>query len=144
MPEKAAEMNARLMELLDQLGAEPMRLNPRYPEPLPNKEKVPAVIAHEQTGNRVVFTCQDNGAKLDRAFLVYTVAKANGEWFRVPATVLPGMKVSAQLPAGTTHYFINLVDENNFFVCYPAIVDNENPSRRSGIRVAEKALTALP
>ncbi len=60
----------------------------------------------------------------------------------MPATVLPGMKVSAQLPAGTTHYFINLVDENNFFVCYPAIVDNENPSRRSGIRVAEKALTA--
>ena len=56
-----------------------------------------------------------------RANLIYTT---NGgdyyeEWFREPASLLPGLKISAQLPKGTTHYLINLIDENNFLVSYP-------------------------
>ena len=43
------------------------------------------------------------------------------EWFREPATLLPGGEISAQLPAGTTHYFINLIDSNNFLVSYPKV-----------------------
>ena len=43
------------------------------------------------------------------------------EWFRKPATLLPGNKISASLPKGTTHYVINLIDENNFLVSYPDV-----------------------
>ena len=56
-----------------------------------------------------------------RADLLYT---PNGgdrfeEWFRAPAKILPGGRVSAELPKDATHYLINLVDENNFLVSYP-------------------------
>ena len=60
-----------------------------------------------------------------RANLIYTL---NGgaryeEWFRKPATLMPGLKVSAVLPEGTTHYVINLIDENEFLVSYPEVQD---------------------
>jgi hypothetical protein len=45
------------------------------------------------------------------------------EWFRQPAELLPGAKVAAQLPTGATHYFINLIDENNFLKSYPEVMD---------------------
>jgi hypothetical protein len=43
------------------------------------------------------------------------------EWFRIPAEVIDDSKVVATLPAGTTHYFINLIDENNFLRSYPKL-----------------------
>lgn len=131
MPEKTAEMNVRLMDILDQMGAEHVYLNPRHPHPLENKEKAPNVVSHQQTGNKVVFTFRDNGAAVDRAFLIYTLDDSNGEWFRKSAAVRPDSRVSAQLPDGTTHFFIDLIDENNFFVCYPAILDRQNRSGRN-------------
>jgi hypothetical protein len=56
-----------------------------------------------------------------RADLLYT---SNGggrfeEWFRAPARILPGGKISAKLPKEATHYLINLIDENQFLVSYP-------------------------
>jgi hypothetical protein len=45
------------------------------------------------------------------------------EWFRQPATLLSDLKVAAQLPAGTTLYFINLIDANNFLRSYPEVMD---------------------
>ena len=58
-----------------------------------------------------------------RANLIYTL---NGktryeEWSRIPATVTDNSTVTAQLPKGTTHYVINLIDENNFLVSYPEV-----------------------
>jgi arylsulfatase A-like enzyme len=141
MPEKVEEMNAILMNSLDRMGAEPPYFNPLYPHSLENKEKAPDVISYIQTGSKVVFTYRDNGARVDRASLIYTLKDSNGEWFKGPATVLPDMKVAAELPAGTTHYFINLIDENNFFVCYPAIVDRNNPAKKN-VKYTERALKA--
>ena len=125
MPQEAAAMNQRLTDMLTEMKASYPYYNPAFKGVLPHKEKVPSVLSHRQNGNSVEFTYQENGARVVRANLIYTL---NGgaryeEWFRAPAEVFSGRKVSAQLPKGTTHYFINLIDENRFLVSYPEALD---------------------
>lgn len=81
------------------------------------------MLSHERNGNSVEYRYQENGAKLARAQLMYTFngGDSDEEWFRIPADVLPGNLVTATLPKGTTHYLINLIDENNFLVSYPYV-----------------------
>ncbi|MBK1855499.1 sulfatase [Verrucomicrobiaceae bacterium 5K15] len=124
MPEKAKAMNARLTELLTEMKASYPHYNPHYRATLPNKEKVPSVLSLKQSGDKVECVYQENGAELARADLIYTLNggdKHGEEWFRKAATVLAGNKISATLPKGTTHYVINLIDENNFLVSYPDV-----------------------
>jgi len=45
------------------------------------------------------------------------------------------------LPAGTTHYFINLIDENNFLVSFPEI-KNRKPTKKNKGKYSMDALTA--
>ena len=125
MPEKAQALNAKLTQVLTEMKASYPYYNPDFKHPLANKDKVCTILSHAQQGDRVEFTYQEHGAKVQRANLIYTL---NGghvyeEWFRQSATLMPGAKVSAQLPAGTTHYFINLIDENNFLKSYPEVKD---------------------
>lgn len=125
MPEKAKELNQRLTELLTEMKASYPYYNPAVKQKIPHKEQVPTVASHHQKGDAVEFTYQENGARVLRANLIYT---SNGgdkdeEWFRQSAQMIPGQKVAARLPAGATHYFINLVDENNFLVSYPTPID---------------------
>jgi arylsulfatase A-like enzyme len=125
MPEKAQALNAKLSEILTEMKASYPYYNPDFKHPLPNKDKVCTIKLHTQVGDRVEFTYQENGSKVVRANLIYTL---NGgtryeEWFRQPADLLGASKVSAQLPAGTTHYFINLIDEHNFLQSYPKVMD---------------------
>ena len=126
-PEKVQAMNEKLTEILTEMKASYPFYNPDCIGPLPNKEKTPTVLSCQQNGNAVEFSYQENGAKVVRADLIYTL---NGgtryeEWFRTPATVLFGKKVSADLPEGTTHYYINLIDENNFMRSYPEVGKKE-------------------
>lgn len=124
MPEKTKAMNAQLTEILAEMKASFPYYNPHCKK-LPKRVKVPTVISNSRAGDKVEFTYKENGAKVVRANLIYT--KNGGdpyeEWFREPATLLPGGKASAKLPKGTTHYLINLIDENNFLVSYPEISD---------------------
>jgi arylsulfatase A-like enzyme len=125
IPEKAQAMNARLTEILTEMNADSPYYNPDFKGNLPNKEAVPDVVSHEKKGRTVEFAYQENGAKVVRANLLYTLNGGDRyeEWFRTPATILSGMTVSAKLPEGTTHYVINLIDENNFLVSYPSMID---------------------
>ena len=125
MPEKARALDRKLSGLLTEMKASYPYYNPHYQYPLPNKEKVCTVLSHAREGDTVSFTYRENGAKVVRANVLYT---QNGghryeEWFRTPATLVPGIKVQASLPEGTTHYVINLVDENNFLRSYPEVQD---------------------
>jgi len=56
--------------------------------------------------------------------LMYTTSgkEKREEWYRAPAEI-KGERIHAKLPKGTTHYFFNLIDENNFLVSYPQPVD---------------------
>ena len=122
MPDKTATMNARLTEILTEMKASFPYYNPYCPR-LPKRNEIPAVLSDRREGDTVYFAYEESGADVVRANLIYT---RNGgdfyeEWFREPATLLPGGEISAQLPAGTTHYFINLIDSNNFLVSYPKV-----------------------
>ncbi len=143
MPEKTQRMYKRLTESLTKMKASYPYYNPHCPRPLPNKEKVCAVLAHKQTGDFVEVTYRQNGAKVLRANLIYTLNGGHRyeEWFRTPAALVPGMKVRAKLPKGTTHYFINLIDENNFLRSYPEVLD-EATRFKSKVKYTEKALKA--
>jgi arylsulfatase A-like enzyme len=121
MPEKAREMDERLTEMLTGMQATYPSFNPHYSGELPHKNEVPVVVGREQKGRKVTITYKEQGARVVNANLIYTTTgtKPRAEWFSVPATLMPDLKVAATLPPGTTHYFINLIDENNFLVSYP-------------------------
>ena len=83
---------------------------------LQNQRSVGTILSHKKTGRKVEFVFKENGAKVVRADLVYTLNGGDKyeEWFRLSDIPKKGTTVSAELPSGTTHYFLNLVDENNF------------------------------
>ncbi|MBN2271262.1 MAG: sulfatase [Sedimentisphaerales bacterium] len=133
MPVRTAAMNKRLTEILTEMKASYPYYNPHYKNDLPNKEKVCTVLAQRQKGNTVEFTYEENGAKVVRANLLYTLngGQRYEEWFRQPAKLLAGKKVSALLPKGATHYLINLIDENNFLRSYPEVEPESQKSKYS-------------
>jgi hypothetical protein len=128
LPEKARELNTRLSEMLTEMNATYPSFNPHYIAKLDHKEKVPVVTAHNQNGQTVEFSYKEIGARVMEANLIYTTSgnQAPTEWFCEPAKLSPGRKVAVTLPAGTTHYFINLIDENNFLVSYPDLPEKTN------------------
>jgi len=133
MPEKARTMNDELAKRLTEMKASYPYYNPHCKHPLANKEKVPSVLSLKQNGDIVEFNYQENGAKVDRAQLIYTTngGEFQEEWSRIPAKLSGEGKISATLPAGTTHYVINLIDQNNFLVSYPDVeksTRNNHPS----------------
>ena len=122
-PERAQAVNRRLTAILTEMKAGYPYNNPAFRGVGPKGKMVPIVTAHEEHDRRVKFTFQENGAKVVRADLIYS---QNGnarheEWFRIPARLTGSNTVTAELPEGTTHYVINLIDENSFLVSYPDI-----------------------
>ncbi len=147
MPEKTQEMNKHLTEALEEMNASYPYYNPNTADPLPNKDKVPTVLADKREGQSVEFTYEENGAKVVHADLIYT---PNGgeryeEWFRMPATLVEKGRVTAELPKGTTHYYLNLVDENQFLRSYPEVVGKKGKSYiESALSVDGVAKKAAP
>ncbi|MGJ8672722.1 sulfatase [Rubritalea sp.] len=141
MPEKAQAMNQDLSKRLTEMKARYPYNNPATRHPLPGKAKVPDVLSHQQNGDTVAFTYQENGAKVLRAQLLYTLNGGHRyeEWFPATAMMSPNNTVTANLPEGTTHYVLNLIDENNFLVSYPEMVDTITSMKE---KYSVKALSA--
>jgi uncharacterized sulfatase len=121
MPEKAQAMYQELVATLTEMKASYPSYNPNTINDLPHKLEVPTVLETRVKGNQVAALFKENGAKVVHADLIYTLngGERYEEWFRTPATVNSNGWVTAELPAGTTHYIFNLIDENNFLVSYP-------------------------
>jgi len=121
MPEKARELDQRLTEMLTEMNATYPSFNPHCSAELAHKEKVPAVVGHQQQGQKAEVTYKERGAYVANANLIYTTEgdHLRAEWFSCSAKLVPDNKVVATLPPGATHYFIYLRDENNFLVTYP-------------------------
>jgi arylsulfatase A-like enzyme len=117
-PEKAAELNTRLTEILTEMKASYPYWNPTCKPAVTNHEKVPAVTGHTVDGQTVTATFQENGARVVRADAIYTTKDSAGEWFRMIGEVENGTAKLA-LPPEATQTFINLIDENHFMVSYP-------------------------
>lgn len=137
MPEKTAQMNRELTERLTEMKASYPSYNPDCDDDLPGKNLVCSVLSHQKVGDRVEFAYRENGATVVRADLLYTLNGGDRyeEWFRTTATLTEGKKATAQLPQGTTHYLINLIDENNFLRSYPE-VDRKGKPSASAVAVA--------
>jgi len=138
MPEKTVAMAQRLTEILTERNASYPFLNPQCPRNTGEKLWVPTVLSHERNGNTVVVTYKEKGATVVRADLIYKRSGPGG-WLRTPATLSAGNQVTVKLPAGTTHYYINLIDQNNYLVSYPQVVGPDNPTAK-GISAIERAL----
>lgn len=123
MPEKAQAMNRLLSATLTEMKASYPSYNPNTKAPLPHKESVPVVTSVNQKATRVNIRYEEKGAKVAQANLIYSL---NGgaryeEWFRATAKLVKPGVATVELPEGTTHYFFNLIDENNYLVSYPEI-----------------------
>ena len=129
MPEKTAQLNRLLTEKLTEMKASYPYYNPKCNAALPGIGKTPVVSSHRKKGDSIEFAFKENGAKVVRADLIYTLngGERYEEWFRAPAKV-SGSKVVSKIPEGTTHVFLNLIDENNFLVSYPEVVKKKTYS----------------
>jgi len=78
-----------------------------------------------------------------QATLIYTTQNQNvgyHEWFPVEMLIADNSAV-AELPKGTKHFFVNLIDENDFLVCYPEIGDRIKGKKFSYV---DKAIPVKP
>ena len=116
------DLNNKLTKSLTEMKASYPYYNPNNKGNLEHKEKVPKVINSEKNGNTIKVTFKENGAKVIHADLIYTLngGEKYEEWFKKTITI-NGNTISEILPKNTTHYIINLIDENNYLVSYPEI-----------------------
>ncbi|MFT7633236.1 MAG: hypothetical protein ACI87E_004291, partial [Mariniblastus sp.] len=128
MPERTAKMDALLSTALTEMKASYPYYNHACSEPLPNMEKICIVESHEREGQDVKFIYRENGANVTQADLIYTLngGEEYEEWFRLLATLKDHNEVTAKLPDRTTHYYLNLVDENQFLRSFPEVVHNKD------------------
>ena len=114
-------MNAELTEILTKMKASYPYYNPNNTGNLEHKETVPKVLTESRKEENIIFKFKENGSKIIRADLIYTLNGGDKyeEWFRTRAEIKDDTTITAVLPKNTTHYLLNLIDENNFLVSYP-------------------------
>jgi arylsulfatase A-like enzyme len=142
MPAKVAELDERLMAVLSDMKASFPHYNPDFSGHLPGKQNIPTVTGHRRDGRRIEVDYEEHGARVVRADIIFTTngGQASEEWFRAAAHPPTGGRLTAVLPANATHYFLNLIDENNFLVSYPQPTNKASDRRMA----SGYALSALP
>lgn len=124
-PELARKLDQKLSDELRAMKASFPYYNPQARTVGPEKNEVPQVLSHRFEKDTVRFAFEERGARVIRADLIYT---RNGgdryeEWFRVVGPENPKKEIVFDRPEGSTHFFLNLIDENNFLVGYPECPD---------------------
>lgn len=137
-PGKTKELNEKLSARLTEMKASYPYYHPETTAGIPGKETVARVSKHVRSGDTVEFTIENAGAKVVHADLIYT---ENGgeryeEWFRIPARLEGEDRVSIEIPTGTTHYYLNLVDENQFLRSYPEVDSKDKSFAGSALSTA--------
>ncbi len=132
-PKKTQSMAAELEKVMKRMGAIPAYRNPNCTLPLTNQDQVPVVTANGRDGNKVWATYSQEKAKVVGAQLHYTINGGTGreDWFVSSADISPEGRVTAELPAGTTHYVFNLIDENDFLVSFPDVGARIDPQKKT-------------
>ncbi|MDA0254613.1 MAG: sulfatase [Planctomycetota bacterium] len=119
-PELRDRLDARLSALIEASGGRRPHGNPNARRPLPHRHEAPTILAHERTGRQLRIGYRRNGADLAAADIIYS-PNGGREWLRLPAEIRDEATVTAELPPDATHYFINLIDTNNFLVIDPPV-----------------------
>ena len=124
-PQLSKELNERLSSILNEMDASYPYYNPQARRVGAEKNLIPKVISHEIHNETVTFSVREQGAKIVRADLIYTNngGKKYEEWYRIKGKEKTKGTISFNLPEGSTHYYLNLIDENNFLISYPETPD---------------------
>ena len=124
-PQLSKQLNERLSSILNEMDASYPYYNPQARRVGAEKNLIPKVISHEIQNETVTFSVREQGAKIVRADLIYTNngGKKYEEWYRIKGKEKTKGNISFNLPEGSTHYYLNLIDENNFLVSYPETPD---------------------
>ena len=120
LPKKKAVLSAELSKLISEMGGREPHFNPQASE-IPKSNQSPRIIGHAQEDNRAVVSYENKGTDIRHADLIYTPNEGR-EWLRAHGEIGPTEAVFS-IPEGTTHYFFNLIDENNFLTVYPSLDD---------------------
>ena len=120
---RASLMNQQLTSVLEQMRASYPYFNPAFRGAGDAARHTPKVQAVSVQDGLLRVTIRDRGNAVVSANLITT--KNGGdryeEWNRHEMQVLNGSTVTGQIPPGTTHYVINLIDSENFLVSYPEL-----------------------
>ncbi|NDV62062.1 sulfatase [Puniceicoccales bacterium CK1056] len=112
-------LSTELETWLSDVNASVPHYNPNYTGTLTNKGNVPQVLASGDSNSVAWVTFETDKAEVVKIELIYTLDGGHDEeeWFDldVPFIFADGT-ASIPVPAGTTHYVFNLIDENNFLV----------------------------
>lgn len=119
-PELRKTLDERLSALIETSGGRLPYHNPKSARSLPHQNEAPTILACERTGRRLRITYRSNGARLAFADIIFSPNDGH-EWLRLPAEICDEATVTAELPPEATHYFLNLVDANNFLVIDPPV-----------------------
>ena len=124
-PQLSKQLNERLSSILNEMDASYPYYNPQARRVGEEKNLIPKVISHEIQNETVTFSVREQGAKIVRADLIYTNngGKKYEEWYRIKGKEKTKGTISFNLPEGSTHFYLNLIDENNFLVSYPETPD---------------------
>ena len=144
MPEKAKEMDEKLTSILTEMKASHSSYNPNFKGDLPHKEKAPTVTDLTQHEGTITVTAKENGSPIKLAHLIYTLngGQEHEEWFQAPLTKEADTTFKIDLPKGTTHYFINLIDENQFLRSYPELSGKKGNGFYRDAAIAVSAVSA--
>jgi len=144
MPELVTKLNKKMVDMLTEMKASYPYYNPYFKGNLPNKTTVPTAQSHKQEGNKAILSYTENGAKVVRVDLLYTLNGGDKpeEWFRIVADMKGNNTAEAIIPEGTTHYIFNIVDENQFLVSYPKMKDGRE-MKKSRTKYSDDALTPV-
>jgi arylsulfatase A-like enzyme len=116
------QLGAELKTWLEDVSANVPHYNPYYTgsPSLPNQDQVPAAITNGNAGSGVVWVeYETDKAAMKRVDLIYSFDGTT--WFKKTATITAPGRAEVEIPAGTTLYVFNLIDENNFLVSYPDV-----------------------
>ncbi len=113
------------------LGENPEEIH-AFAESIVGKEKPMATITKQGHDARQAWVTYDARVRLETAELLYTRDKGNWQdrnWETAPAKIETSAKrVITDLPAGTTNYYFNLIDERGLIVSSEYVAVKDSPA----------------
>ena len=120
LPETKEILSVELSKMIAEMGGREPYFNP-HASGLPKNNRSPQITGHVLKNNRAVVSYEKRGADIKYADLIYTPNEGR-EWLRASGTIGPSEAVFRPSD-GTTQYFFNLIDENNFLTIFPPLDD---------------------
>lgn len=117
-PELAQKMNKILMDELSEMGASLPLYNPKSNVFQSRVSDFASIIDNAEQGNKAWVNYKNSKNYIVDAFITYMTkdTESVNEWFKAKAEIVSPSRVEVEIPEGTVAYYINLVDNENFWL----------------------------